>query len=41
MLAEDPYEKGWLLKLRVADPAVVAKLMDHSTYEAQLTDSPH
>ena len=41
LLAQDPYEKGWLLKLRVSDPSAVAALMDQAAYEAQLSDSPH
>lgn len=41
LLAQDPYEEGWLLKLKVKDTAQVAALMDQTQYEAQLSDSPH
>ncbi len=42
LLAEDPYEKGWLVKVRLADPeAAVADLMDESTYQAKIAESPH
>ena len=29
---EDPYEKGWLVKLKVADPAAVQGLLDAAAY---------
>src|SRR6516165_5863298 len=32
VLAEDPFGKGWLIKLRVEDPAEVARLLDHDAY---------
>jgi glycine cleavage system H protein len=42
VLAQDPYEKGWLLKLRVADPqAEVARLLDYDAYQRQIAESPH
>lgn len=41
LLAEDPYEKGWLLKLRPAEPKQLDGLMNVEQYEAQLSDSPH
>lgn len=41
LLAEDPYEKGWLLRLRVSDPSAVAALMDQATYEKKVHESPH
>ncbi len=30
----DPYEKGWLVKIRVADKGGLAKLMDAGKYDA-------
>jgi len=30
----DPYEKGWMIKLTVTDPADVARLLDAGAYEA-------
>jgi glycine cleavage system H protein len=41
VLAEDPYDKGWLLKVRLADPSEVARLMDHAQYEKTIAESPH
>lgn len=41
VLAEDPYDKGWLIKIKVADPKSVAKLMDYATYEKTVADSDH
>jgi glycine cleavage system H protein len=42
VLAEDPYDKGWLLKLRVADAAkAVAGLLDYAAYERTVADSAH
>jgi glycine cleavage system H protein len=41
LLAEDPYEKGWLIKLRVEDPAAVKSLMDHDAYEKKVAEEAH
>ena len=32
-----PYGEGWILKLKVDDPADAARLMDADTYEKQLS----
>ena len=40
-LAEDPYEKGWLLKVRVEDPSAVAGLLDHDAYQRKVAEAPH
>jgi glycine cleavage system H protein len=34
---EDPYGDGWLVKVKLSDPAQAESLMDASSYEAQLT----
>jgi glycine cleavage system H protein len=34
---EDPYGEGWLVKVKLSDPAQAESLMDASSYEAQLT----
>ena len=34
---EDPYGEGWLVKVRLSDPAEAESLMDATTYEASLT----
>lgn len=33
VLNEDPYEKGWLIKVKVSDPASVNKLMTSRDYD--------
>ena len=33
----DPYGAGWLVKVRLSDPAEVDGLMDAATYESSLT----
>lgn len=32
-LSEDPYGKGWIIKLRVSNPAGLSGLMDHAAYQ--------
>jgi glycine cleavage system H protein len=34
-LAQDPYGAGWLVKIRMADEAALAALMDYSGYRKQ------
>ena len=34
---EDPYGEGWLVKVRLSDPAEADELMDRETYEGSLT----
>ena len=34
-LADDPYDNGWIIKVRLSDEGALAKLMDHATYEKQ------
>lgn len=41
LLAEDPYGKGWLIKLRVDDPAAVNSLMVHDAYEKKVAEEAH
>ena len=41
LLAEDPYTKGWLIKVKVADPSAVAALLDHAAYQAKVADEAH
>jgi glycine cleavage system H protein len=41
VLAEDPYEKGWLIKVRVDDPAPVAAMLDHDAYQNKVADEAH
>jgi glycine cleavage system H protein len=41
LLADDPYEKGWLIKVKVADPANTAGLLDFAAYEKQVAEESH
>jgi glycine cleavage system H protein len=34
---EDPYEQGWLVKVKLSDPSETESLMDSEAYEANLT----
>ncbi len=40
LLSDDPYGAGWLIKMRVHDPAAVAALMDHAAYEQRVAEEP-
>ena len=33
-LSDDPYGKGWMLKIRISNPAELDQLQDRNTYEA-------
>jgi glycine cleavage system H protein len=35
ILNEDPYTKGWIMKVKLSNPAELDQLMDHAAYEAQ------
>jgi glycine cleavage system H protein len=35
---KDPHGKGWLIKLRLANPAELSKLMNGAAYEAFIAD---
>jgi glycine cleavage system H protein len=37
VINEDPYGEGWLVKVRLSDPAETESLMDAASYEATLT----
>jgi glycine cleavage system H protein len=41
ILAEDPYNKGWLVKVKVADTSPLASLLDHDAYQAKVADEAH
>jgi len=41
LLADDPYEKGWLIKVRVADAAELSGLLDHAAYEKKVAEEAH
>jgi glycine cleavage system H protein len=37
LVNEDPYGRGWLVRVRLADPAELDTLMDQAAYEAYLS----
>jgi glycine cleavage system H protein len=37
-LGEDPYDAGWLVKVRLADETALAKLMDFAAYQKQCAE---
>jgi glycine cleavage system H protein len=38
VLNSDPYEAGWILKVKLSSEDALAKLMDHATYEKQCSE---
>ena len=34
-LSSDPYNAGWIIKVRVADDVALSKLLNHSAYQKQ------
>ena len=41
LLAEDPYEVGWLIKLNVDDADEFGELLDYAAYQKQLAADAH
>ncbi len=41
LLSDDPYGKGWLIRLRVQNPGAVASMMDHDAYEKMVAEDAH
>jgi len=37
-LADDPYETGWLVKIKITDDANLKKLMDYKAYQKHCTE---
>ena len=40
-LSQSPYEKGWLIKLRMSKPSETAQLLSAADYQAQLDSEGH
>ena len=40
-LAEDPYEAGWFVKIKIVDEAGLAGLLDEGAYKKQCEEEPH
>ena len=41
LLAEDPYDKGWLIKIKVDQPVDTSGLLDLDAYEAKVAEEGH
>ena len=41
LLADDPYELGWLIKLNVDDAAEFGELLDYEAYQQKLAEDAH
>ncbi len=41
ILAEDPYTKGWLLKVKVAPGSDYSGLLDYESYQKKVAESGH
>ena len=37
-LGEDPYDAGWLIKVRLSDESGLSKLMDYAAYQKQCSE---
>ena len=41
VLNKDPYNEGWMLKIRISDESGLSKLMDAAAYEKQCAEAGH
>lgn len=41
LLADDPYGKGWLIKVKLDDKTALQGLMDHAAYEKKVASEEH
>ena len=40
-LAEDPYQKGWFIKIKIGDEAGLSDLLDEAAYQKQCAEEQH
>jgi glycine cleavage system H protein len=40
-LVNDPYEAGWLVKIKISDEAGIANLLDYAAYQKQCAEEQH
>jgi glycine cleavage system H protein len=40
-LADDPYQAGWFVKIKIADEAGLAELLDEAAYRKQCEEEQH
>jgi glycine cleavage system H protein len=36
-LNADPYDQGWMMKIKMSDPSEIAKLMDYQAYQKMIS----
>lgn len=41
LLGKDPYNAGWIMKIRPADPAEMSGLLDQAAYDAVVKNASH
>ena len=41
VLSEDPFGRGWMIKLKVADASAVSSLMDYAAYQEHCRSEAH
>jgi glycine cleavage system H protein len=41
VLSEDPFGRGWMIKLKVTDASAADSLMDHAAYQAHCESEAH
>ncbi len=41
ILGEDPYEQGWIAKIKITDEAGLGELLDHAAYEKLCSEEAH
>jgi glycine cleavage system H protein len=41
ILSEDPYTRGWLIKVKLSDRSQLAGLLDFGAYQKKVEESPH
>jgi glycine cleavage system H protein len=41
ILSDDPYGKGWMVKLKIADPSELDALLDRAAYEQHCASEAH
>jgi glycine cleavage system H protein len=41
LLNQDPYEKGWMVRIKIAEESGLSKLMDAKAYEKQCAEEAH
>jgi len=40
-LAKDPYQAGWLVKIKISNEAAIADLLDYAAYQKQCAEEHH